>query len=596
MPALNISKDDLLNQLEANGIKIEEKKLEEIVFDFGVELDEIYIGDGRTMYKFDIPANRYDLLCFEGFSNAISCFLSLSYIYKQCDYLEACIDQTVINKGSEIRPHIACALIKGISFNDRSLESFISYQDKLHYSLGRNRSLVAIGTHDYSKIKGRITYKTTGIRSIVFQPLGCSTETCINLEEYFEKDKKISKYFSLLPNKDESVAFFDDEGIISIPPIINSERTKITKETTDVFVEITGTDFNKVNIALNLILSNFPGQKIQKFMIKKEEGVIVTPVLNNQIYKIIISDINRKLKLNLKKSDISALLKRVMYNVLDSEDDVVSVYVPVFRSDVLHECDIIEDIAIAYGFNNFEIKMPTFYTLGSENQLNKFSDKIRLEMALSGFNEVLTLTLLPEQENRLFLDCKNNSVNSGSIPEYSDYFYDLNDVNFNEKIMAEGIVPRECVILSNPKSKEYEVVRTTLLPGVLKALNSNLHIKIPIKIFEVSDVVIKKSDFFNIKKFCGLIASSRSMLEELQGPLSLVLEKCGIDNYKYIPMSIDDSENIYLSNQSAWVSVNNIIIGSIGVLHPKICNGFGIPYACSSFEIDIQLLLKLKSQ
>lgn len=596
MPALNVSKSELLNKLESNGIKISEEKLEETVFDFGVELDDIYEEEGKTLYKFDIPANRYDLLCFEGFCNAISSFLNFKKVRK-CNYEDFDKCFKIIKNDTNERKHIACAIIKNISFTDSSFDSFISYQDKLHSSLGRHRSIVAIGTHDFSKIKGSVEYKTTSIKNIKFNPLKGTENNFIDLQKYFENDKKIGKYFNLLSNKNESVAFFDDNGIISIPPIINSERTKITKESKNIFVEVTGTDFNKVNIALNLILCNFPGEKIQKCQILNGKNeILITPVIDIKTHKILISEINKKLKLNLNKMEIEDFLKRMMYEILKGDDNNVVVSVPVFRSDVLHECDVIEDIAVAYGFNNFKMELPDFYTLGAENLLNKFSDKIRLEMALAGFNEVLTLTLLPEEENRLFIPIKSKNESVGSIPEFSDYVYNLNYNEFNNMIIKNGVVLSDPVVLSNPKSKEYEVVRTSLLPGVIKSINSNLHAKIPIKIFEVSDVVVKRNDYYNIKNLCGVISSTRSMLEDLQGPLSLLLQKCGFNNYKYIPMNINNVENIYLENQCAWVLVNEIIVGCIGVLHPKICNSFEIPYACSSFELDVQLLFNLYKQ
>ena len=223
-------------------------------------------------------------------------------------------------------------------------------------------------------------------------------------------------------------------------------------------------------------------------------------------------------------------------------------------------------------------------------------------MALAGYNEVLTLTLLSRNENRLFsdeldinsLDLKEKSLYE--VPEYSNYVYDLTKFN---NIFLNEVHFNSPVVLSNPKSKEYEVVRTSLLPGILKSVSSNLHGKVPIKMFEVADVVLKRNEYYNIKKACGVICSTRSLLEDLQGPLSFVLEKCGFKNFKYLSHNSypkNFANVIYLENQSAYVLVDDIIVGSIGVLHPKVSQNFDIPYATSAFEIDIQLIYNLYSK
>lgn len=551
MPAINIDRDELLKFIN---LKLDHETLEEIVFEFGVELDDVYEENGKTMYKFDVPANRYDLLCLEGFATALKVFLEAQ------KYEEFPITFTnlmnIKKHQSHEREHIACAIIRDISFSDSSYSSFINYQDKLHSSIGRNRSIVAIGTHDLAKIEGQVEYKTMNLDEVNFHPLNSETEiNGSNLEKFYESDKKISKFFNLLSDKNKCVAFVDEKGIMSTPPIINSNRTKICKETKDIFIEVTGTDFNKVNTALKLILYNFRGKKVESVKISGESE-IVTPIFNNYSYKMLISEINRKLNINLSSLEIKNLLERMMHEVI-IEDDILYIKISDARSDVLHECDIIEDIAISYGYNNLKMTSAQIFTVGKEDPLNKFVDKIRLELALSGYNEALTLTLISKSEN---------SLNHG------------ND---------------NAVVLSNPKSKEYEVVRTSLLPGILKSISSNLHNRIPIKIFEISDVVLNEGGnsglkVKNIKKACAVIASNTALLEDLQGPLSFLFEKCGLKNYEY-ELSLND---IFLDNQNAIVKINNRKVGHLGVLHPSISQMFSIPYAASAFEIDVEILFE----
>lgn len=68
--------------------------------------------------------------------------------------------------------------------------------------------------------------------------------------------------------------------------------------------------------------------------------------------------------------------------------------IPCTRPDIFHECDIMEDAAIAYGFNNLPHTFPATTTVGQPSAINKLSDIIRVEWALAGWVEVLPLTLV----------------------------------------------------------------------------------------------------------------------------------------------------------------------------------------------------------
>lgn len=565
MPSISVDKAELMASI---GKQIDDAVFESAVFDFGIELDDTYEENGRVMYKFDIPANRYDLLCLEGLSYALRAYMGVGPYQDLRVGAEGSI--TVHKHPTHERVHIACAIIRGIEFTDLSYNSFIGYQDKLHCSVGRNRSLVAIGTHDLSKIDGQIEYSSVDLESINFVPLSRGDRQVVNgkdLESHFRQDRKISKFFSLLSDENRAVAFTCNGEIMSVPPIINSEMTKMTKETKDVFVEVTGTDFNKVNTVLKLILCNFRGNEVCPVRILDvcTQETVITPVFSRHSYAITTESVLKKLDLDLTPAKIQELLERMAYMV-STENDKIVVSVPEVRSDVMHEWDIVEDIAISYGYNNFERRIPSISTVGHEDPLSKFSDKVRAELALCGYNEVLTLTLLSRMEN---------IVDSESA-----------------------------VVLSNPKSKEYEVVRTSLLPGILKSICSNLHGKIPMRVFEIADVVLlsdgTEEGARNERRACAVIASNRSMLEEIQGPLSLVLEKCGLRSFRYVSLetcvsSYSSKEykaisSTYLENQSAFVKVDGEVVGTIGVLHPRVCQMFGIPYAASSFEISIDAL------
>lgn len=119
----------------------------------------------------------------------------------------------------------------------------------------------------------------------------------------------------------------------------------------------------------------------------------------------------------------------------------IMVEVPSTRTDILHACDIAEDIGIAFGYNNIPRVFPPTNTVGKQIPLHKFSDLIRAELAQAGYIESLTMSLLSIKENYEFLRRP----------------FDHN----------------EAVQLANPKSVEFEIVRTSLIPGLLKVFQSN---------------------------------------------------------------------------------------------------------------------------
>ncbi|KAL6121063.1 hypothetical protein NUSPORA_02082 [Nucleospora cyclopteri] len=562
MPTISVKKSEFLKDLNEN---LSDTQIENICFDYGLEIDDIYEENNELFYKFDVAANRYDLLCKEGLIRALKTYLNGVATEKNQNIRFSGI--TVIKSAVSERNHVACAVIKDIDLN---YESFIEYQEKLHATIGRNRSVLAVGTHDLDKIhkiNGNndrlvIKYRDIPLEKINFTPLNQIREfNGPELVSYYKKDKKMIKYAEMIKNK--TAVFECNNKILSVPPLINSDISKISKETKNIFIEITGKDFHRVNQALIYILFNFTGGNIESIKLINDENsnCVETPVIKKNTFKMSAKSINEKLKLNLSVDEIIDLLRRMEYFV-KNVDELLFVTPSEIRMDVLHSCDIIEDIAVAFGFNNFTKTLPDISTVGKENSLNKFTDKIREEMAFTGYNEALTLTLLNIKENV-----------------------------FNHKM----------VIVSNPKSREYEAVRTSLLPGLFKSVASNLSSKIPIKIFECSDIALCTSK--KNRRFCSAVfASNSSKLEELQGCLTFVLKKAGFTaEYRSIAdmktvehefINLETAITNFIPKQTAVIIINSEVVGFIGVVSPKINDQFKVSYPMSAFEMDLEGIYK----
>ena len=175
-----------------------------------------------------------------------------------------------------------------------------------------------------------------------------------------------------------------------------------------------------------------------------------------------VAYINECCGLTLSAEEICRLLTKMSHQAMPSKSShgIIDVSVPPTRADVLHQCDIMEDVAVAYGYNNLPKTFPgKSGTIAQPLMVNKLGDIVRLETAMAGWSEVMPLILCSHDENFAWL----NREDDGNT----------------------------AVKVANPKTAEYQVVRTSLLPGLLKTIRENKHHSVPIKVFEVSDVAYK---------------------------------------------------------------------------------------------------------
>lgn len=162
--------------------------------------------------------------------------------------------------------------------------------------------------------------------------------------------------------------------------------------------------------------------------------------------------------------------------VSPNDPDEILVEIPPTRPDILHECDIMEDAAIAYGFNNLPDTFPATSTVAQPLAISKLSDTIRTEWAYAGFVEVLPLILVRSRWSAYLMISKPSWQCS-----HEENFGWLNHKDDGTK----------AVKIANPKTLEFQVVRTSLLPGLLKTIRENRSHPLPVRIFETSDVVFK---------------------------------------------------------------------------------------------------------
>jgi len=581
MPTISINRDLLFKNL---GKVYTDEEFDELCFEFGIELDDVVVESvvktednkdesaEETIYKIDIPANRYDLLCVEGLSRALLVYLEKQktpeYKLVKPDNL---IKMEVLENTSTVRPFAVGAVLRNISFNKKNYNSFIELQDKLHQNLCRKRTLVAIGTHDLDTLKPPFRYDARKPEDIKFVPLSQTKEfNAAELMEFYSKDSHLKPYLHIIQNKEFYPVIYDSNDVVcSMPPIINGEHSKITLNTKNVFIECTATDLHKAEQVLDVVVTMFSEYCANKFEIEaveityKIDGLKhIYPKLFERDETVNVAEMNGRVGINIDAEKMANLLGKMCLNTKVLNKDELSCRVPPTRSDILHACDIIEDLGIAYGYNNIETKFPATNCFSEEFELNKLTDLLRIEMAQCGFTEALTFTLCSKEDVSEKLGKKLEAVNA-------------------------------CII-ANPKTSEFQVVRTTLISGLLRTVAESKHMPLPLRVFELSDVVLndKTTEIGarNERRLAVVFYNKQAGFEIVHGVvdrLMQVLEAKWKTDYHL--EHIEDPT--FMLGRCAAIHAKGQVVGTVGVLHPQVIHNFELNLPCCALEINLEPFL-----
>ncbi|GIQ83062.1 hypothetical protein KIPB_004310, partial [Kipferlia bialata] len=381
--------------------------------------------------------------------------------------------------------------------------------------------------------------------------------------------------------------------VMSLPPIINGEHSKMTLETKNIFIECTATDHTKACVVLDTILAMFGRYCSTPFqvqpvtvkysqapalvakMMNVEEGTpcdVVYPTLAEHTFEVSSQWLSRRVGLPLTPEDVVTHLAKMMMKsevILDSEagEADVKVTAPCTRSDILHPCDIVEDIAIGIGYSNIPVTPPPIVTVGSVLPINQVTEGLRSVMSSAGYTEALSFALTGTDD---------------LLPE-------------------DG----EAVLLCNPLTAAFQCVRTSLAPGLLKTVSSNKDAPRPLRLFEISDIVrgtAKRPSHYvsgpdtareeevdtaamNERHISCVVSDTTDAFEEAHGLVKYILNKLDVTSFT---MS-ESKHDLLFPGRGADIYVEGKgLVGHVGVVHPKWLIKHGITYPCSILEMNIQ--------
>ena len=189
------------------------KEIEEKIPMMGVALESI----NNNEVELEIFPNRPDLLSMHGFLRAFKAFLGKEKGLKEYKMnkpeknYEVIIDRSV----KDVRPFTACAIVKGMKFDNEKIKEVIDIQEKIHATLGRNRKKIAIGIYPLEKILLPIKFEARKPQDIKFIPLEMDRE--MNGLQILQQHPAGREYASLLEGMEKFPVFADAKGkILSI--------------------------------------------------------------------------------------------------------------------------------------------------------------------------------------------------------------------------------------------------------------------------------------------------------------------------------------------------------------------------------------------
>ena len=508
--------------------------------------------------EIEIYPNRPDLLSYQGFKRAFLAFLGKEKNVKEYktnppkkDY-QVTIDSSVKN----IRPYTACAIVSDLKLDDNKIKEVIDIQEKLHLTLGRKRKKLAIGIYPLEKIKLPITFKALDPEKIRFTPLGSEKE--MSGLEILEKHPTGKEYASLLSGKPKFPIFIDaDNKILSMPPIINSNLTgKVDGDTKEIFIECSGFEFEILKKCLNILVVALAdmGGKIHQMELKYSKRE-VTPNLNQEKMKISLENTNKLLGLNLKENEIGDLLEKMGHRYSNKTAEI-----PAWRTDIMHEVDLIEDIAIAYGYNNFEAEIPSISTIGEEDKKEKIKKIISEIIASLGFLEVSNYHLTNKEDQFSKMGLQDRQIK-----------------DFVEVIESKT---------------EYNILRKDLSHYLMKIFSENVDSEYPQKIYEIGKVFSYENKKIEEKENISIALSPNNFTEIKQ-----VLDYLGkMLNLSFILKEPKLAPGWFIDGRVAEISLDEETIGFIGEIHPKILKNWRLKMPVALMEINLDTILnKLSS-
>ena len=592
MPTVDIDPDELreLTGYADTG----DDELKDDLFNLGLEYEGESAEGG---FELEFAPDRLDRLSVEGIAR------SLRYQYgdDRGVYVPSTNDAewTIEVDGTpEERPYVTGAVVRGLDFDESSLDSLIQLQEKLHATMGRQRAKGAIGVHDLTMLKGGSAKDSAG-KSIRYTGIDPESEEFVPLEgdaamtpaEVLAEHHIGVEYADLVEGWETVPAIYDSIGLFSFPPVINGKRTEVTTGSRDLFIEMTGTDQWTIDHMLSIVCyaldarggtieavevsyaDDAPGEYSGRSFVRPDFGTKTKTVAHDRIETV--------LGVELDERDVADLAERSGLGVSRADPDAdeaeaYEVEIPPYRVDVLHPIDVIDDLGRAYGFNTLEPRYPDVSTVGGRSDRSKLERAARNVLVGLGFEDLLNFYMISEAENYERLNVSQPEPGSGGRANGA-----------NREQGSDVVGGGEAVTIQEPYSEDYTMLRSWALPSIMLVLENNTHRSYPQDLAEIGLAAeVDESENTNVaehRTVAAAVARHDATYEDAKARLQAIA--ANFDKELTTPPA---EHPTFIDGRTAAVELDGETVGVIGEVHPEVLveHDLEVPVAAFEFRLD----------
>ncbi len=533
------------------GVELPEDKLREILLRIKGEIEEI----AGEEIRLEVTHDRPDMFSVEGVARTVKGLLEIELGLPRIQTLERAF-KLVVDPVPH-RPYVITYIVKDVELDDEAIRQLMQLQEKLHQTYGRDRKLFAIGLYDASKIKFPIRYTLLKLDEIKYRPLG--HDKIMSGREVLTETEKGRLYGHIAVYQDTAPVLLDsDNNILVMIPILNSEDYKVTGETHDVLVDITGIRLKSVLDAAKVVLFNL--------LERSKSRTVLVPLIENadygdklrelytpQTFELTPRDVSDLGGIELAEEDIVHYLKMMRHDAKE-EGDVIEVKVAPYRINILHKVDLVEDVLVAYGYNKIPRELPSQSVSGHTLYISRLTKALREVLRGLGFREVL-----------------NYVLTSKRLLEITKTDYGL-------------------IELLNPRSELYNCLRTAIWPQLLEVIKSNeKYVARGLKVFDLGEVAYSKDGEVVCELHVALaIAGLEITLTDILVPVKTLLRHLGLN-----PTFRKTKVPGLIPERTAKILVDEQEIGLAGEVHPEVLTELKLYYPVAICELNLDKLAEI---
>ncbi len=523
-------------------------KLEDVVTSMGVEVEEV---SGKEI-KLNITPNRPDLQDIVGLYRAIVNFTGRK---KPADKFYRITNQpamtiAVTGQISKVRPYIAGMVVKNADMSGNRLRYLINFTEKFADTYGRKRRKLAIGLHNLGAIDGNLKYTAASSGSIT--PLGSSRQT--NFDSIMKENAKGITYQDTVPNYGSKSVLYpvlkDESKTIALIPITNCEETKVTEKTKELFIDIAGTSNTAIINAAAVMACSFIDLGADVYPVKVNYGSKkeTTPNLEYREIKVGMSKADSTIGIVTGRHNVIDFANRMGYTAAKYGGNVLF-YVPPYRVDVLNEQDVIEDIAIAYGYDRIMPLAVSGVSSGMSDQNADYENKMAYMMVGLGYTEAINSMLTSEEVNFQSMRAKANTD--------------------------------EYVTIADSKTSSITMLRTSVLPSLMQDIAASVNATMPQRLFEIGNTFTMRNGVARNSIKLGFVSThSKANFSEAKSTAEAVFKQMGKD------FKIEGHEDAaFIPGRCAKVTVDGRVSAVFGEVHPEVLKSFKIEEPAVAAEI-----------